>query len=41
MAKRKAPGQGPPKCKQCGGRVMVHGGVAECTVPGCGWKAKL
>lgn len=33
----------PPadRCRQCGGRVMVHYGTAQCTVPGCGWKGKL
>jgi hypothetical protein len=42
MAKRptKRP-PAPPRCKECGGRVMVHSGVAQCTVPGCGWQGKL
>jgi hypothetical protein len=31
----------PPRCKTCGGRVMVHAGVAQCTVPGCDWHGKL
>lgn len=26
-----------PPCPQCGGRVVVHYGARQCTVPGCGW----
>jgi hypothetical protein len=28
------------RCPSCGGRLMTHGGRAQCTVPGCGWHAK-
>ena len=28
----------PGRCPQCGGRIMVHWGKGQCTVPGCDWK---
>jgi hypothetical protein len=43
MAKKatKAKAADPKRCPRCAGRLMVHWGKAECTVPGCGWSGKL